>query len=342
MREGGYRQMEAKQLDVVTIGEGLIVLRPPHYGTLEQTRVLECLVAGAEANVAVGLSRLGLRTGWVGKVPDSPLGRTVVHRLRGHDVDVSGVVWSPERRQGLMIIEQGLGCRPNQVLYDRQNSAGSSLAPEEVERDYIGSAGHLHMTGITPALSESCLATTRRALQVARDAGLSTSFDLNFRSRLWPAQGAGPILAELVDEADVIFAGRNEVEELFGLTEEPAQAARILQDRHKAAAVVLTLGADGAVACADTCYQASAHHVPMRNRFGLGDSYAAGFLYIYLTEADIGKALAYGAACAALSMGTPNENMPLFTRQQVEQLVTEGYAANPDNWPDSPPSTIRR
>ena len=144
--------------DLVTFGEAMVRLAPPNFQRLEQTRSLDLEIGGAELNTAVGATRLGLNCAWVSKLPENALGWLIRDRARELGVDCSRVVWDKEGRAGLYFLEFGASPRASSVLYDRVGSSASTIAPGEV--DWPGvfeSAKHFHVTGITPALSESAL-----------------------------------------------------------------------------------------------------------------------------------------------------------------------------------------
>ncbi len=186
--------------DVVTIGECLVAFVASTPGPMADVPSFDRFVAGAEANVAVGLARLGHSVGFVGRVGQDGFGDAIVRRLRGEKVDVRALAVDPAAPTGLMFRERGVigGAK---VVYARRGSAGSRLDPTDVDRavsdGLFDGARWLHLTGITPALSERCRAATDRAVEIARAAGLTVSLDLNLRRRLWSEETAAPVLRAL-------------------------------------------------------------------------------------------------------------------------------------------------
>ena len=172
--------------DVVTFGEAMIRLSPPHFERFEQANSLDVRVGGGELNVAVGVSRLGLRSTWVSRLPKNPLGKLMENRARQAGVDTSNLVWSADGRMGLYFLEFGAAPRASSVLYDRAQSAISLVKPGEInwEKVFQG-AKWFHTSGITPALSDSAAAVTLEALKAAKRAGATVSYDLNYRGKLW-------------------------------------------------------------------------------------------------------------------------------------------------------------
>src|SRR5437660_4020368 len=181
---------ETRPMDVLTLGETMIRLVPKGYTRLEEAQELECRVGGSESNLAVALTRLGLRVTWISKLPANPLGVMIERRVRSFGVDTSRMLWEEEGRAGLYFIEPAAAPRRARVLYDRAHSSASRMRPEEIDWSVLDSVRHVHLTGITPALSDSCRATVARALVEAKARGCSTSFDVNYRARLWSAEAA--------------------------------------------------------------------------------------------------------------------------------------------------------
>jgi 2-dehydro-3-deoxygluconokinase len=142
--------------DVVTFGEAMVRLSPPHFQRLEQTQSLDVNAAGAELNVAVGVTRLGMKSAWISKLPKNPLGYLIRDRAQEFGVDCSNIVWSDQGRAGIFFLEFGSSPRASSVLYDRSGSAISMIKPGEVDwRKVFNGSKHFHVSGITPALSLS-------------------------------------------------------------------------------------------------------------------------------------------------------------------------------------------
>lgn len=310
-----------KSIDVVTMGELLYVLRVPHCGTLERSRTLECLCGGAEGNVAVGLSRLGLKTAYMSKVRDNFIGRTLVDDLRSHGVDTQGILFCREGRMGILFIELGTPPRSNLNVYDREGASILSLHPDECDWHLFRRARHFYFSGITAALNENCRRILERAVREAREEGMKVFFDLNFRSKLWSYDQARVFLENIAHSVDVLFVRQEDMGPLFSLAGDPGDMASRLQQRFGCEAVVLTQGAERVVAALpDRIASRKAILTQSLNRIGVGDSFVAGFIYGYTCK-DVDTALAYGTAMAALKTTIPNENRPIISLWQVEKLI---------------------
>lgn len=260
-------------------------------------------VAGSEANVATGLASLGLPTTWVSRLPDNPLGHRVASSLQGNGVDVSHVVWvNASARLGLLFAEQPMEPRKGHVVYDRKNSAAASLAPVDLPDALLRLHTHLHITGITPALSESCAETMSDVLARARESGMTISLDVNYRVKLWKTETAANTLAPLMHEVDVLFCSGQDASRVFGCEGNDVERARTLASRFGAKVTVVTEGANGAIACeGERVLSCSAFPVEQTiERFGSGDAFAAGFLWSHLGERDLEQSIRAGCAAAAL------------------------------------------
>src|SRR3984893_3444145 len=181
--------------DVLTFGEAMIRLAPPNFRRLEQARSLDLQVGGAQLNTAVGLARLGRKAAWVSRLTNNPLGRLIANHAREAGVSSEHVIWTEEDRVGVYFLEFGAAPRASSVLYDRKGAAIAGIRPGMVPwaRVFAG-AKWFHVTGITPALSASAAETTREALARARQLGLRTSIDLNYRAQLWSQAEAGRVM----------------------------------------------------------------------------------------------------------------------------------------------------
>src|SRR3954454_16983021 len=172
--------------DVVTFGEAMVRLSPPSFRRLEQARSLDVQVGGAELNTAVALARLGHSSAWVSRLTRNPLGRLIANHARAAGVNTEHIVWTEEDRVGVYYLESGAAPRASSVLYDRKGAAIANMRPGMVSWNTVfQGAKWFHVTGITPALSNSAVETTREALQAARAAKIPVSIDLNYRIKLW-------------------------------------------------------------------------------------------------------------------------------------------------------------
>jgi len=307
---------------------------PPGVQRIDQAPHFELEVGGTESNTSVGLARLGMAVAWLSRLPANPLGRRIARTLAGQGVDTSHVVWSATDRLGLYFVEFGDGPRPTQVTYDRADSAMSRMQPDELPAELFapGRARHLHLTGITVAISESAAATARRAVALAKAAGMTFSFDVNYRAKLWSPEQARAGCHEFAAAADIFFTPIRDAQSIYGVDGDPETALAQLQAQYPQATIILTLGAEGAIGAApgQAAINQSVFPAGTVGRIGGGDAFTAGVLYGYLTdtaeESRLATALRWGAAAAAFKYTIPGD-MPLFEKEEVEALLYSGNQA---------------
>ena len=171
---------------VVTFGEIMARLAAPDHLRLRQARQLEVLYAGAEASVAASICNFGGQARYVTALPTHALGQAAVDAVRAMGIDTSHIVRTDDGRLGLYFLETGANQRPSNVVYDRADSAVAVTPPDCYDWAKIcEGASWLHLSGITPALSELAAEATQRAAEQAKAARLTVSLDLNFRKKLW-------------------------------------------------------------------------------------------------------------------------------------------------------------
>ena len=314
--------------DVVTFGEAMVRLSPPHFQRLEQTQSLDLSVGGAELNVAVGVTRFGMKSAWVSKLPKNALGYLIRNRAQEFGADCSHVVWSDQGRAGLYFLELGASPRASSVLYDRAGSAISMIKPGEVDwtKVFAGSK-HFHMSGITPALSASASEVTAEALKAAKKAGCTVSYDLNYRKKLWTPAEAKRIQEPMMADVDVLITTEEDTHVVFGIKEKDYEAAaEKLARTFKFKIVAITLREDvsvwknrwTAIAYHDgKIFRDTKYEVEIVDRVGAGDSFTAGFLYGWLKLKDVEKGVQYGNAFSALKHTIPGD-FNWSTQEEVE------------------------
>lgn len=318
--------MTDRTFDVVTFGETMLRLSPPPGLAIEQTQTLELSSGGTESNMAIALARLGRKTGWVSRLPRNALGRRIARDIATHGVDTSRIVWVPEGKVGTLFIELGAAPRPNLVLYDRAHSAISELQPRELPLDYLCSGRMLFLTGVTPALSASCRASWLAAAQAAKAAGCLVALDVNYRSKLWSADAARETLEAIFPLCDVVFSGLGDMQTIFGMPQDAELAAESFRAAYKVPLVVLTLGAQGALAHDGKAQRHPVFPTEVHDRIGAGDAFAAGFVHGWF-ERDVAWGLRCGCALAALKQ-TYRGDATWSGLEELTRLVT-GTAVDP-------------
>jgi 2-dehydro-3-deoxygluconokinase len=313
--------------EMVTLGECLVSLVAGEPASLAEAAAFSRHVAGAEANVAVGLARLGHRTAFIGRVGQDGFGTAILRALRGEGVGVDWLAADAGGPTGHLFRERRI-LGPSEVVYARRGSAGSRLDPQDVEHAAAAGAFEgarwLHVTGITPALSPSCRAAVERAIDHARRRGLTVSLDLNLRRKLWTDQEARPVLAALAARADVVLGSDDEAAIVTGVPEGGPPGA--VMDALLAlgpSLAVLKLGMKGAMARTrdgEVVERPGLAVVPV-DPVGAGDAFCAGFIAARLEGADLARALEVGNACGAAAVAAIGDQAGLPDRIELDRLM---------------------
>ncbi|MEU6586713.1 sugar kinase [Nocardia sp. NPDC046763] len=306
---------------LVTLGEALGVVAATDPGPLAPGAAMRMDFAGAEATVAVGVRRLGHESAWTGILGADAVGRMILERLRAERVDVSRCRIDPELPSGLMLRERRTADR-TRVTYYRRGLAGSRLSVNEIDTAQIAAAGVLHITGITPALSDSARAAVDLAVGIAADAGVPISLDVNYRRALWSPGRAAAELTKLTSRVDILFAGADEAAMLLrtGGSEPLVSVAESLAAPGPSE-VVLKLGAEGAVAWADgVLLREEAVPVTAVDPIGAGDAFVAGYLAGLLDGGSVSERLRLASLCGAFAVSVPGDWAGLPYRDELGLL----------------------
>ncbi len=311
--------------EVVTIGETCVVLVAKSRGPLRYSEEFERRPGGAESTVAAGVARLGHTAGWISKLGNDEFGSYVLNVMRAEQVDTSCVIVVPDAQTGVFFRENR-AAGPSSVYYYRKDSAFSTMAPEDLNEDYIAGATILHLTGITPGLSDTCRRTIWRAVDIAKANGVKVVLDTNYRAKIWPVEEAKPHLEELMQNADHVLAGQEDLAKLTGMSGEK----ELLSYLHSLGLdqVILKLGGDGAIISTGGNTERIASY-PVDSpidRFGVGDSFAAGFLVGILEGYQLREAVSLGNAVAGWSIRLPGNIEALPDWDDLQKL------RNPSNF----------
>ncbi len=328
----------------VCFGEIMLRLGAPGHERLLQSPRLEATFGGAEANVAVSLAQFGWDSYYVTRLPANPLGDAAVRALRAEGVRVDHVVRGGARL-GLYFTETGAGQRPSSVLYDRAGSAIAALEPGSIPwHDVLHGAAWFHASGITPALGAGPAACTAEALDAARRAGARTSFDLNYRAKLWSPLEAGRVLQPLMSRVDLLVASLDQLGPVLGIgvsnAELGGEGEEIEACRVGAERIARTFGiglvaltrrlspsasenAWSAVlfdATTGTLHESARYVLRLVDRIGGGDAFTAGLVHGLATTGDAGRALRFAVAAGALKQTIPGD-FNRVSADEVDHLV---------------------
>lgn len=303
--------------DLVTLGEAMVSLRGEE--PLRQGSTLTARLAGAECTVAIATARLGHRTRWAGRLGEDPFGDLVVDQLRAEGVDVTSVVRDGDRPTGLMVVERRTADLAR-VEYRRDGSAGSALTTTEVGRALESGTRVVHLTGITPALSETARDSVFWAARAARRIGAVVSLDVNYRSRLWSRERARECLRQLAPLVDVIVASDDELDLLTTDMQDEAATVAALVDSGSTH-VAVKRGARGATLwTADGRHDVAAVPVTAVDALGAGDAFSAGLLSGLLDGLPARECLARGAVVGAFAVSSHGDWEGLPRRRELHLL----------------------
>lgn len=352
------RSESACNYDLISIGECMIRLSPLGHERLEFARQLEVWVGGGEYNVAYALARLGLRTGWVGKLPRNPLGRLILNHGRAVGVDMQHVILVPydgvgkKNRVGLNFTEVGTGLRSSVTMYDRGHSATSLMQPGEVDWHKLFQelgTRWLHLGGIFTGLSEHTAKVAEEAMRGAKEAGTIVSYDLNFRSKLWSSERAQETTHPLVQYMDFVIGNEEDFQKVLGFKVEgvderlldlPAEDYKAMVRRvvekfpHlKGVGTTLREVVSGlvnnwsAILYFDGEFYESRRYenLEVEDRVGGGDGFASGMVYGFLNGQPPEECVEFGAAHGALLQSTRGDTS-MITLDEVLHVMGGGTA----------------
>lgn len=331
---------------VVSFGELLLRLAAPDHDRLDRATQLEVQFGGAEANVAVALAQMGLRSRFVSRVPDNVIARAGLRLMQGLGVDISRISFGGDRL-GIYFLETGVSQRPSRVLYDRSGSSMAEVTGSEFDWDRVVHGYHwLHTSGITPALSQSAALASLTAVKAAKRAGLTVSVDLNYRSQLWRwASSPAETMAALLDQADIVFSNEEDLVKVFGIKVPDALGtSRALDPKRysvpcsqlksrfpnlRAVAVTVRESISASenywsavLSTRSGFYTSHRYHIaPVLDRVGAGDAFAAAAIrQLLLGTADDQDVVEFAAAASCLKHSVRGD-WNLVSLEEIERLL---------------------
>jgi 2-dehydro-3-deoxygluconokinase len=346
------------KFDVVALGECMVRLSPPGHGRVEFAKVMEVDVGGGEFNVAYAGARLGLRTGFLSKLPDNAVARIILNHARAVGMDVSNVVmekWDGvgrRNRVGLNFTEVGTGVRASVTMYDRGQTSASQMKADDLNWKKIfaeDGCRWLHTGGIFTSLSESCAATVKAALKAANEAGTITSYDLNFRSKLWSSEKAITTTKDIAPLVQVLIGNEEDFQKVLGfqvegtdehLKELPVEnykrmVERVVKAFPNVKAVCTTLREVksglvnnwGGILWYDGRFFEARQFkdLEIEDRVGGGDGFSSGIAYGFITGMKPDDIVNFGAAHGALLQTTRGDTSQVFL-DEVMHVMKGGSA----------------
>ncbi len=333
---------------VVTFGEIMLRLAPPGFERFLQSPQFVATFGGGEANVAVSVAGFGVPARYVTVLPpNNAISDAFIGEMRRFGVDPSCLVRGPGRF-GIYFVEPGANQRSSKVLYDRAGSSIALAKPGDIDWSKVfEGAGWFHVTGITPAISQSAADLALEAARAARDAGLTVSCDLNYRKNLWKyGKSAKEVMTELIRFVDVCIANEEDCQMSLGIAAAADVHSGKLDPQHYQALSETVLGAypnlrmiaitlresvsashNGWSACLHDRkeFLVSRHYeiTHIVDRVGGGDSFAGGLIYGLLVLGSHQDALEFAVAASCLKHSIPGD-FNRFSADEVKALVKGG------------------
>ncbi len=308
---------------IMLVGEPMGLFIAQEEGPLEDVQTFSSAVAGAEFNVAVGLSRLGLDVSYLTKLGKDPFGSRIVKTMEQNNIDTSLITYSEDHATGFMLKGKTSHGDP-QVHYFRKNSAASSICKKDIDKIDFSGCGILHMTGILPPLSQTTMEAAAYLMHKAREAGLTVFFDPNLRPRLWPDKKTMvETLNGLAAQSDYFLPGYNEGDVLIG-TSDPQKIAEYYLDLG-VRAVIVKIGKKGAYAATKQgeFHSPTFHAEKMVDTVGAGDGFAAGVISALAEGLSLEDAVRRGNAIGTIQVMSVGDNEGLPTKEQLKKFMAE-------------------
>lgn len=309
--------------DVALFGEAMLLLVADKPGPIENAESFHKRTAGAETNVAIGLSRLGLKVGWASRLGTDSMGRALIATMQREGIDCSHVICDATQRTGFQFKGRVTDGSDPPIEYHRKGSAASQMGPADVDEAWLRSARHLHATGVFAAISASSLQAALKTMAVMRAAGRTISFDPNLRPTLWAStEVMRTAINDLASRADWVLPG---VEEGLLLTGEssPEGIARFYRQLG-AKLVIVKLGAAGAYFDSDVAGTGRVDGFPVEkviDTVGAGDGFAAGVISALLEGRGVPEAVRRGAWIGARAVQVLGDTEGLPTRAQLDEAA---------------------
>ncbi len=327
-------------MKVLTFGEIMLRLKSPGLERFFQSPALEATFGGGEANVAVSLANFGMDVSYLTFLPNNAIGDACIQELRRFGVDTSRILRG-KGRMGIYYLETGANQRPSKVVYDRDWSSIAQAGPGDVDWDTaFQNVDWFHITGITPAISQSAMELSLESVQQAKQRGITVSCDLNFRKNLWNYGKSAPqVMRELTKYVDVAIANEEDCQKALGLTadvhvesgeldrskyEELSQ--KVLDAYPNMRMISITLRESHSAdwntwaACLNDrerfCVSKKYEIRNIVDRVGGGDSFAGGLIYGLNHYEDTAKALEFAVAASCLKHSIPGD----FNRISVDEV----------------------
>lgn len=309
--------------EIILIGEPMVMFVADYVGNLEDVEKFTRSLAGAEVNVCIGLKRLGYDVSYVTKLGVDPFGKYIKKFLINEGIDTSYITFDPKFPTAFQIkskVEVG----DPEVVYFRRGTAASHITKEDIEKIDLDGVRHIHVTGIPPALSESCMEATYELISRAKEKGLYVTFDPNLRPNLWASkEEMVSVINDIASKCDMVLPGVGE-----GLTLTGSDNPSVIADFYLnlgVNTVIVKVGSKGAfVKTQNEAYTVPGFKVSkVVDTVGAGDGFAVGIISGLLEKLPLREAVKRGNAIGSLQVMVPGDNEGLPNREKLEEYLKE-------------------
>ena len=308
--------------EIITIGETMAAFVPKGTGYLHYIKDYELRIAGAESNLAIGACKLGHSASWISSLGDDELGYFVNNSIRAEGVETRYVQFHKKRPTGVML-KQILPGKETSVFYYREHSAASRMHKDMLKPEMFTGGKVLHLTGITPVLSDTCEELALQAAAMGKKEGLLLSFDPNIRRKLWKEKNYTKTLQKIVEYTNILMLGLDEAKTLYG-TDEKEKIIEAFFQKEDAQYIAIKDGSRGAyVADRDGGYAIPPYPCTLVDPIGAGDAFNAGFLCGLLEGASVREAGEIAAIAGALATESYGDIEGYPTRRAIRRILDE-------------------
>ncbi len=344
---GNGRETKMTNHRFITMGELLLRLSPPNYDKICTANSFNVTYGGAEANVAASLANLGIDSSYFTVVPNTDTGKASIRYLRSNGVHCSPCLYSDKGRMGIYFLEEGFGVRQSNVTYDRSGSALAIFDFKTLDFSAIlKNFTWLHLSGITPALSENCREMVMLALKAAKELGLTVSFDCNYRKALWGWQEARDCITEYLPYVDVLFGtepinligedGRD-IKDVIGRNpsfEEECKIFKALDDRFHFKAIgrhirFVHSGSENSLKAYlwynGEIYESDTYRFTILDRVGGGDAFASGMIYAMMKEFEPKEIVNFAVAASVIKHTMHGDFNITDNEESIRKIMYQDY-----------------
>ncbi|MBN2219755.1 MAG: sugar kinase [Kosmotogaceae bacterium] len=305
------------------LGEIMVQMNPTEKGALRFQTLFERHVAGSEANTIIQMQRMGVECSFLTAIGADEFGKVILSSLRSEGVSTHGVVEDRSNPTGVYFVQRSYPV-PNKtmVFYYRKDSAAAHFGPENLKDEYFVDLDLFLVSGITPALSDSCNQAALKSIDLAKKSGAQIAFDTNIRINLLKTkENAIKVLEPFVRKADILFTGAGDMAMLFGNDSEVARE-KIIEMAESAHIIVFKKGSDGVEALVSgKRYSMPSYKVPVIDELGAGDACDGAFLASYLQGKSIEDSLRYANVAGAITVSLKGDIEPLPDWQAIETFL---------------------